>query len=123
VQAVAGQSLDELIDSVTLDAYGADEELTAFLTVFDDAVELPCPANVLDIDVDVLAFDFEGDERRGLVARCQRVGGRSSYVVSLADIRFERDSVAAWLHAAFRTWLGLETFPARRPAGWSWPEA
>lgn len=122
VQAVARQSLRELIESVTLDAYGVDEELTAFLTVFGDAVALPCPAKLLEIDVEVLAFDFEGDERRGLVARCQHVEGRPG-VVSLADVRFGRDTVAAWLHAAFRTWLGLKAFPARRPAAWSWPEA
>lgn len=121
MSGVADQSLGELIESVTLDAYGVDEELTAFLTVFGDAVKLPCPAKILDIDVEVLVFDFEGDERRGLVARCQRAGGRPA-VVGLADVRFGRDTVAAWLHAAFRTWLGLKAFPARRPASWSWPE-
>lgn len=121
MSGVADQSLGELIESVTLDAYGVDEELTAFLTVFGDAVKLPCPAKILDIDVEVQVFDFEGDERRGLVARCQRAGGRPG-VVALADVRFGRDTVAAWLHAAFRTWLGLKAFPARRPASWSWPE-
>ncbi len=82
---------------------------------------MPCPATVLDLPVEVLAFDVEGDERRGLVARCGRDAKRVG-VVSLADVRFEPGSVAAWLHAAHRGWLGLAPFPARRPAGWSWPE-
>ena len=110
VQAVARQSLRERVESVTLDAYGVDEESTAFLTVFGDAVALPCPAKILDIDVEVLAFDIAGDERGGLVARCQHVEGCPG-VVSLADIRFGLDTVAAWLRAAFRTWLGLRACP------------
>jgi hypothetical protein len=43
-------------------------------------------------------------------------------VVLLADVRFEPGTVAAWLRAAFRKWLGLRASPARRPPSWSWPE-
>jgi hypothetical protein len=118
---VPRQSLSQLIDAITLDAYGTDEELTGFLTVFDEQVALPCVAQILDVEVEVLAFDLEGDERRGLVAPCRRVGGCSG-VVSLADVRFEPGTVAAWLHAAFRKWLGLRAFPARQPPSWTWPE-
>jgi hypothetical protein len=117
---VPGQSLSELVDSIVVDAYGTDEQVTAFLTVFDDEVDLPCAAQILGVKIEVVAFDLEGDERRGLVARCRRIGGPTD-VVSLADVRFESGTVAAWLHAAFRTWLGLKTFPARRQEGWVWP--
>lgn len=117
---MSGQSLDELIEFVTVDTYGVDEQLTAILVSFGDEVTLPCSGTVLDIDVEVIGFGIEGDERRGLVARCRRAGGRPG-VVALADVRFESGTVAAWLHAAFRAWLGLETFPARRPVQWSLP--
>ncbi len=46
---------------------------------------MPCGAKVLDIEVEVLGFDLEGDDRRGLMARCRRVGGRPG-VVSLIDV-------------------------------------
>lgn len=118
---VSGQPVDELIETITVDAYGAEEQLTAFLTVLDEQVTLPCKARLLDIDVEVVGFDLEGDERRGLVARCRREGGPPG-VVALADVRFEPGTVAAWLHAAFRTWLGLKAFPGRPPARWSWLE-
>ena len=118
---MSGQSLRELVDSITVDAYGAEEQLTAFYTVFEEEVSLPCAAKILDVDVEVLAFDLEGDERRGVVARCRQPGGTTG-VVSLVDVRFESGTVAAWLHAAFRGWLGLKTFPARRPEGWARPE-
>lgn len=119
---VPGHSLRQIVESIIVDAYGSDEQLTAFLTVFDEEVDLPCAAQILGVDVEVVAFDLEGDERRGLVARCRRIGG-SAGVVSLADVRFESGTVAAWLHAAFRSWLGLKPFPARPPEGWLWPEA
>ena len=92
-------ALSELIESVTVDAYGTDEQLAAFLTAFSEEVPVPCPATVLDLPVEVLAFGIEGDERRGLVARCGHEGRRAG-VVSLTDVRFEPGSVAAWLHAA-----------------------
>jgi hypothetical protein len=119
--AMPRQSLSDLVDIITLDAYGTDEQLSGFLTAFDERVRVPCAAKVLDVDIEVLGFDIEGDERRGLVARCHRVGGQRG-VVSLTDVRFEPGTVAAWVHAAFRNWLGLKAFPARRPVGWSLPE-
>jgi hypothetical protein len=115
--AVPGQYLSELVESIIVDAYGSDEQLTAFLTVFDEEVDLPCAAQILDIDVEIVAFDLEGDERRGLVVRGRRIGGPTD-VVSLADVRFESGTVAGWLHAAFRSWLGLKSFPPRPPEGW-----
>jgi hypothetical protein len=118
---VPGQPLSELVESIIVDAYGTDEQVTAFLTVFGDEVDLPCAAQILGVEVEVVAFDLEGDERRGLVVRCRRIGGATD-VVSLADVRFESGTIAAWLHAALRTWLGLKTFPARRPDGWVWPQ-
>ena len=113
------QSLAQLVDEITLDAHDIDEQLYGFLQVFHDEVATPLSASVLGTQVEVTGFDYEGDERRGLVARCKcRVTG----TIALADVRFESHSVAGWLHAAYRTWLGLPSFPAQRPAGWAWPQ-
>ena len=108
--AVPCQSLRELVDSIVVDAYGTDEQLTALLTVFDDEVALPYGAQILGVDVEVLEFDLEGDERRGLVARCRRIGGPRD-VVSLADVRFEVETVAAWLHANVPELAGADDLP------------
>jgi hypothetical protein len=118
---VPALELIELVESITVDAYGTFEQLSPFLMVFDEEVSLPCTGKILDVDLEIMGFDLEGDERRGLVARCRRAGGASG-VVSFADVQFESGTVPAWLHAAFRIWLGLRAFPARRPAGWTWPE-
>jgi len=42
--------------------------------------------------------------------------------LELADIRFPAETGAAWLHAAYRHYLGLEPFPAEPRPDWSWPE-
>jgi len=112
-------ALEELIDEIVVDAYDVDEQLMGFLQVFLDEVPLPAPATLLGVTMEVTGFDSEGDGRRGLVARCSHRDCAAT--ISLADVRFDPQSIAGWLHAAYRTWLCLPPFPARRPANWSWP--
>lgn len=119
VQNVPRQSLGALIDEITVDAHDVGEQLMGFLQVFQDEVELPADATVIGVPIVVAGFDMEGDERRGLVARCK--DGSGAGTISLADVCFEPGSMAAWLHAAYRTWLCLRPFSARRPSDWSWP--
>jgi len=119
IVTIVAQDLEQLIDEITVDAYGLDEQLTGFLQVFLDEVTLPASAAVLGSAVEVVGFDFEGDERLGPVAQCCH--GKIAGTVSLIDVCFEPDSIAGWLHAAYRTWLGVPPFPARRPLHWTWP--
>ena len=114
------QSFAQFIDEITVDAYDTDEQLSSVLQVFQDEVTVPACATMLGMAIETAAFDREGDERCGLVARCchQEATG----TIALADVRFEPDSVAGWLHAAYRTWLCLPAFLARRPRDWSWPD-
>jgi hypothetical protein len=114
------QTLAQLIDEFTVDAYDINEQLSGFLQVFQDEVTTPISATVLGVAVEVVSLDLEGDERRGLVARCRHP--EATETVALADVHFGPDSVAGWLHAAYRTWLCLRPFPARRPPDWAWPE-
>ncbi len=113
------QAIEALIDEIIVDAHNVDEQMMGFLQVFLDEVPLPAAAVVLGVAVEVMGFDSEGDERRGLVANCRHRDGDGT--ISLADVCFDAQSIAGWLHAAYRTWLCLPPFPARRPADWSWP--
>jgi hypothetical protein len=114
-------TLARLIDEITVDAYdAAEQQLSAFLQVLQDEITTPASAVVLGMDVEVTGFDLEGDERGGLVAHCRYRGAAGT--IALADVHFEPDSVAGWLHAANRVWLYLPPFPGRRPQGWAWPE-
>lgn len=112
--------LDELISAILVDCYGEGEELTAFLTIFDDEVHRPAEATVLKTPVTVAGFDYP-DGRRELTARCRRAGDAQE--LALADVAFPDGTVAAWLHAAYRRYLGLKPFPGTAPAGWVFPYA
>jgi hypothetical protein len=110
--------LEQLIDRVIVDAFGVDEQLSSFCQVFLDEVDVPHPAVILAMEIEVLGFDYPADERRGLVARCRK--GAVEQQLSLADVCFPEDSVAGWVHAAYRRWLGVDPFAARRPIAWAW---
>lgn len=106
--------IQKVIEMILVDAYGEDEQLGAFQTVFEDAVEVPIKATVLGHVIEVLEFDY-ADPLRGVFAKCRE--GE----VSLVDICFPPDTVAAWIHAAYRDFLGLEPFPATPRPDWDWP--
>jgi hypothetical protein len=63
--------LDALIYEVIVDANGEDEQLWAFRQAFEDALSLPADGFVIGEPVAVITFDYDGNERRGLTARCQ----------------------------------------------------
>src|SRR5687767_12165828 len=102
--------LDELIEEITVDAYGDDEQLWAFRQVIEDEVELPTDGFIIDEPVKIIKIDYDGNERRGLTATCRREDG-SKHVVAAADIRFPRNSSMGRYLAAYRKWLGLEPNP------------
>ena len=102
-------------DIILVDCYGEDEEYTAFLTVLDEEMGLPMAASLLGTLVTVIKLDYH-DPARGLV------GPHGSGEVALADVAFPADTVAAWLHAAYRHHLGLKPFPATPRPDWTWPD-
>src|SRR6478672_10801581 len=77
--------LDDLIEQITVDAYGDSEQLWAYRQVFEDDVAVPFDAFVLGVPVTVTKVDFDGNERRGLTANCRRADG-SEYVAAAADV-------------------------------------
>lgn len=102
--------LDRLIAEITVEAYGDDEQLCAFRQIFEDDISLPCDGFVIGEPVLVVAFEYDGNERRGLTARCRRDDG-SEHVVAAAEIVLPACTDAARYLAAYRRWLGLEPFP------------
>jgi len=103
--------LDQLIEEITVDSYGEDEQLWAFLQVISDEVAVPCDGFVIGEPVSIMAFDYDGHERRGLTARCRRADG-SEHVVAASDVVFSQRSAGARYIAAYRKWMGLEPLPA-----------
>ena len=99
-------SLNELIDEITVDAYGEDEQLWAFRQAFEDSIEVPCESTVVGVPVRVLKFDYDGNERRGLTATCRRDDG-TKYVVAASEVVMSPSTLGRRYLAAYRKWMGL----------------
>ncbi len=102
--------LDRLIEEIIVDAYGDDEQLWAFRQAFEDNVVLPAKAFVVGEPVTVIMIDYDGNERRGLTAKCRR-GEGVEQVIAAYDLIFPEGSTAARYLAAYRKWLGIEAYP------------
>ncbi len=103
-------ALDKLIEEITTDAYGDDEQLWAFRQVIEDNVTLPADGFVIGEPVSVVEIDYGGNTRRGLTAKCRREDG-SVHVVAASEVTFPEGSVGARYVAAYRRWLGLDPYP------------
>lgn len=97
---------DPLLEEILVDAYGDDEQLWAFREAISDSLQFPVEATVVGTPVIVDGVCHDGNERRGLVARCRRGGGRV-FCIGLADLRFATGSPTARYLAAYRAWLNL----------------
>lgn len=112
------EDLDNAIETIVVDADGADEQHGAFLTVIEDETLLPTTATLLGTPVTLTSVDYT-DEARGIVATCHGPDGAGE--VTFADLTFPPDTVTAWIHAAYRRYLGRTPFPARPRPEWTWP--
>ena len=96
------RELGELIEDVLVDAYGDSEQFGAFECVFAEA-GLPVAAEAVGMACRLGGIEFDGDERRGLVAVVTLDGRRQR--LSLLDVVITDESHdAARLLAAFRRW-------------------
>ena len=119
-----GDTIDELIEETLLDAYGENEQLWSFRQVFEVDVRYPFRGEVVGAEVEVNAVDFDGDERRGLVAVCRRAGER--HTVSLLDVTpvGPLPVQTRRLLNAYRRWSGATPLPLSEPgstARWMYP--
>lgn len=108
--------LDDLIEQITTDASGEAEQLWAFQQAFESEVRVPCEASVIGEPVQVLKFDFDGNERRGLTVLCRRPDG-SKYVVAASEVAIPPGTQGGRYLAAYRRWMGIAPAPPSvRPA-------
>jgi len=107
---MTAEDLDRLIEEIITDGYEDDEQLWAFHSALEDGIELPCDAFVIGEPVSVVEFDYDGNQRRGLVARCTREDG-SAHVVSASEVVLAEQSNGGHLIAAYRKWSGLDPWP------------
>lgn len=97
------ETIAEIIERVTVDAYG-DEGYDSFAQAFEDEIDFPLDATLIGVNVQVRSVDYDGDERRGLLAVVTRNG--ETHRVSLLDLVLPTGP-ALLLANAYRRWLGI----------------
>lgn len=111
--------VDALLAEILAVAEGDDAQLRALRAAIAAAVELPADVHVVGEPVSLVAVDYGGQPRRGLVGRCRRQDG-SEHRVALADVHLRTGAAGhAWL-AAYGKWVGVEpevSAPASTPGG------
>ena len=97
--------LDDRIEEIIVDAYGDDEQLSAFACVLDELLGEPAGATAMGQPVELAAVE-DGGARVGLRATVRSSTGR--WTVALVDITADPVSHpdVAMTVAAYRRWLG-----------------
>lgn len=109
--------LNEVVATILTDAYGEEEETTAFECVLDEEIDFPVPATLLGHPVIVTGLDSDIEASTPLLrARCKQ--GKEHAKASFADLVFRPGTVEAWLHAAYLTYLGQPQLGATPPQDW-----
>jgi hypothetical protein len=103
-------ALNPLIAQIIVGAVSEDDQFRAFHRAFLDSLQLPCDAFIIGEPVSIIAFEYHGQPRRGLTARCRREDG-SEHTIAAADIVLTERAPGIQLLAAYRHWLGLDDRP------------
>ena len=82
-----------------------DGQLWALHRAIHGAVALPLDVHVVGEPLVLVAVEYDGNARRGLVARC-RGGDGSEHRIGLADVEMPARTPGARHVAAYRAWLG-----------------
>lgn len=85
-----------------MDAYGDDEQLTAFYTLIEENLATPFTTIVLGVEADVRAVELTDS---GVVAVCVRGTHRQAVPVLDLPLPVPAPAGSEWI-AAFRHWAG-----------------
>ena len=99
----SNRDLDELIEEITVDCYGHDEQLAGFEAAFANDATFPCPGTVIGQEIEVLSVATVNN-RAELIATIRVHGQR--YQLVLVVIELHGDPTTARLFAAYRRWTG-----------------
>jgi hypothetical protein len=94
-------ALDALVEQAVVDAYGEDEQLSAFHVMIEDNLEVPFQTTVLGVEVTVTKIDLLPGS--GIVAICTR--GKHRQAIGILDLPLldPPPDGAEWIEA-FQHW-------------------
>jgi len=100
------QDAERLLVQIVGEARDDDAQLRALQRAIDAAIVLPLDIHVVGQPLVLVAVEYDGHARRGLVARCRREDG-TEHRVGFADVEMSARTVGARHVAAYRAWLGI----------------
>jgi hypothetical protein len=105
---VSGEALggERLLVQILGDVRDDDAQLWALHRAIEAAVALPLDIHVVGQPLVLVAVEYDGNARRGLVARCRCEDG-SEHCIGLADVEMPAGTPGARHVAAYRAWLGI----------------
>ncbi|WP_242466939.1 cytoplasmic protein [Ectothiorhodospira shaposhnikovii] len=95
------------MEELLIDAYGDDEQLWALHAGIEDSLDLPMDVHVIGEPLTLIAIDYDGNARRGLVASCRGADG-TEHRVAFADIQLAPDAAGYPYLVAYCRWLGVQ---------------
>ena len=93
--------LDRLIEEALVDAYGEEEQCTAFYTMLEDRLAMPFKTEVLGVEVTVQHMDLTDDEQ--IVAVCTSGKLRQAIPIHALPLPDPPPQGAEWIEA-YRRW-------------------
>ena len=104
--------VDSFLDQILANVQGDDAQLRALHRGISDGLALPADVHVMGEPVSLVAVDYDGNARRGLVACCRREDG-SEHRVAFADVQLRTEAAGySWL-LAYCKWLGIAPVTSR----------
>lgn len=97
---------ERLLARILGDAGNDDEQLRALHRAIEAAVALPLDVHVVGKPLVLVAVEYGGNARRGLVARCRREDG-TEHRIGFADVDIREQTPGARHLTAYRAWLGM----------------
>ncbi len=95
-----------LLVQIVGEAPDDDGQLRALHRAIEAAVVLPLDVHVVGEPMVLVAIEYDGNARRGLVARCRREDG-IEHRIGLADVEMPARTPGAGHVAAYRVWMGI----------------
>lgn len=94
--------LNELVEDAIVDAYGEDEQLAGFYTMFEESLALPFTTRVLGVEVTVEAVDLTD---YGIAAICVRGSHRQPIAILDLPLPVPPPPGSEWI-TAYGHWAG-----------------
>lgn len=98
---LAAGKLDRLIEEALVDAYGEEEQRTAFYTMLEDHLAMPFKTQVLGVEVMVQRVDLTDDGQIVAVCTCGRL--RQAIPILALSLPDPPPTGAEWIQA-YRRW-------------------